>query len=280
MNHHAGPTGFAEVWNASKPVHNKVVSIDNPDGTAAANLIGGGGGGGGGGDGGDGGGGDGGDGGGGGGGDGGGGDGGDADTEGGGGASGGSDSAGAAGVGGGCAADGGAGGGGDNDDDDDPEKGKHNQVDPSSFAGSWQNVTDDQAGEAAVLSACSQQNVPYAWGGECAGKGFDCSGLTKWAWEQQGVNLPHEAQQQFDDTAHVQHINIRGENGQPDFSKLKPGDLLFYKDGNGHIGHVTMFVGAPEGKPLMIEAPQQGQNVSVTAVRTSGLNMEAGRPHK
>ncbi len=42
----------------------------------------------------------------------------------------------------------------------------------------------------AVEAAESQIGVPYVWGGESPGRGFDCSGLTQWAWGRAGVSLP------------------------------------------------------------------------------------------
>jgi cell wall-associated NlpC family hydrolase len=276
--------GFAEVWNPNKPVHTpgKVVSTDSPNGQRATNVInagnsGSGGGSGGGGGGGSGGGGSGG-GGFGGGGSGGGGFGGGGSGGFGGGSEGGNYGGGGGGTpesssvrdvsnvsGGGGTFSGGGGGGGSADTSDLAE-------DPNA-------ATDDPDGYAAMMEAEQEFGVPYQMGG--AGPAtFDCSGLTMFAWAKHGVDLPHEAQAQFDDTAHVQHVSIQGADGKPDFSKLKPGDLLFY--GSDHnIGHVTMFAGmSKEGKPLMIEAPDVGQTVHLTPVRTEGLNMQAGRPHK
>ncbi len=43
---------------------------------------------------------------------------------------------------------------------------------------------------AAVQAAVSQLGVPYVFGGEQAGVGFDCSGLVQWAWRQAGVSIP------------------------------------------------------------------------------------------
>ena len=43
---------------------------------------------------------------------------------------------------------------------------------------------------AAVQAAVSQLGVPYVFGGEQPGVGFDCSGLVQWAWAQAGVSIP------------------------------------------------------------------------------------------
>lgn len=101
------------------------------------------------------------------------------------------------------------------------------------------------AGAIAVSAAESQVGVPYVWGAEDPGRGFDCSGLTAWAWGQAGVYLPHYSGAQMADSAPVP------------ISDLQPGDLLFYGP-NGDT-HVAMYIGGGQ----MIEAPETGENVSI-----------------
>ena len=116
------------------------------------------------------------------------------------------------------------------------------------------------AGARAVAAAESQIGVPYRWAGSTPGVGFDCSGLTMWAWGQAGVSLSHSAAAQYGETVHVP------------LSDLQPGDLLFYEEG-GTIGHVTMYVGPGE----MIQAMETGTRIQITGIWTSGL-VGAGRP--
>ena len=52
------------------------------------------------------------------------------------------------------------------------------------------------AARAVVSAALSQLGVPYKWAGSSPGEGFDCSGLTMWAYAQVGVSLPHNASAQ------------------------------------------------------------------------------------
>ena len=117
------------------------------------------------------------------------------------------------------------------------------------------------AGEQAVQAAESQEGVPYVWGGATPGVGFDCSGLTMWAWSQAGVGLPHSAADQMAVTTPVP------------LSDLQPGDLLFYYDSPGYIGHVTMYVGPGE----MIQAEETGTDVMITPIWYTDL-AGAGRP--
>lgn len=97
----------------------------------------------------------------------------------------------------------------------------------------------------AVREALTQLGVPYVWGGETPGKGFDCSGLTQWAYGKEGVNLPHFAADQ----------NVGERVAQ---QNLAPGDLVVWD------GHVAMYIG--NGK--MIEAPHTGDVVHIVPLRT------------
>jgi cell wall-associated NlpC family hydrolase len=115
-------------------------------------------------------------------------------------------------------------------------------------------------GAGAVQAAESQLGVPYVWGGETPGVGFDCSGLTAWSWGQVGVPLPHFSGGQMADSTPVP------------ISDLQPGDLLFY--GPGGSDHVAMYVGGGS----MIEAPYTGAVVWITGLRLGSGFVGAGRP--
>lgn len=110
----------------------------------------------------------------------------------------------------------------------------------------------------AVQAALSQLGVPYRFAAEQPGVAFDCSGLTKWAWGQAGVYLPHQSAAQYRATAHVPQ------------SLAQPGDLIFYYS---PIGHVGLYI----GNGRMVHAPQTGDVVNITDVRWYKV-VGVGRP--
>lgn len=111
----------------------------------------------------------------------------------------------------------------------------------------------------AIQAAESQLGVPYVWGGETPGVGFDCSGLVQWSFAQAGISLPRTSGAQYGATTHIPLADI------------EPGDLLFY--GPDGADHVAMYIGGGE----MIEAPETGQVVHITGVRTGDGFAGVGR---
>lgn len=105
---------------------------------------------------------------------------------------------------------------------------------------------ENTAGEAAVAAAKSQLGTPYVWGGTGNG-GFDCSGLTQYAWAQAGVDIPRTADQQ-------------AVGRQVTADELQAGDLIVWD------GHVAMYV----GDGTMVEA---GDPVQTNPLRTTNLDM-------
>ncbi|MGH9917706.1 MAG: NlpC/P60 family protein [Nitrososphaerales archaeon] len=134
-------------------------------------------------------------------------------------------------------------------------------VSRASASASLPNLPAAGGAAGAVQAAKSQLGVPYRWGAESPGSGFDCSGLTQWSWGRAGVGIPRTAQAQYDAIAHVS------------LGDLQPGDLLFWGDGTGGIYHVAMYVGGGD----VIQAPQTGQDVQIDPIWDSQL-VGAGRP--
>jgi cell wall-associated NlpC family hydrolase len=130
------------------------------------------------------------------------------------------------------------------------------------------DVGSSAQGLAAVHYAESQIGVPYVWGGETPGVGFDCSGLVQWAWGKAGITIPRTTESQWPDMVHVP------------LDALEPGDLLFYwnLDGDHTVDHVVMYVGSgPWGSSTIIAAPYTGTDVELAPVFTNGL-IGAARP--
>lgn len=113
------------------------------------------------------------------------------------------------------------------------------------------------AAQAAVQAALGQTGTPYVWGGNTP-SGFDCSGLTSWAYAQAGVSIPRTSGAQYAGLPKVSR------------SELQPGDLLFF---NSPISHVGMYIGNGQ----MVEAPYTGTNVRVRSIVRGGY-VGATRP--
>ncbi|KAA9159449.1 NlpC/P60 family protein [Amycolatopsis acidicola] len=126
-----------------------------------------------------------------------------------------------------------------------------------------------------IDAALSQLGVPYAWGGgtvagpsqgirdggvadqhgDYAKIGFDCSGLTLFAYAQAGISLPHQSQGQFTLGTPVPLSAA--------LAALRPADLVFYSPGAIH--HVGIYL----GNGLMVNAYESGTVVRVQPIDLS-----------
>ncbi|WP_433333006.1 NlpC/P60 family protein [Spirillospora sp. CA-294931] len=117
-------------------------------------------------------------------------------------------------------------------------------------------------GAIAIRAALSKLGTPYSWGGGRPSgpsygiehgahiKGFDCSGLTQFAWAQAGVRIDRVAADQFDDGPRIP------------LNALQPGDLLFFAHNPSNprsIHHVGLYL----GRGRMVHAPQTGDVVRI-----------------
>jgi cell wall-associated NlpC family hydrolase len=131
-----------------------------------------------------------------------------------------------------------------------------------------------------IEAALSQRGVPYSWGGgDATGpsygfccspsgksgagiKGFDCSGLTQYAYAKAGITLPRVAAAQAGAGRRIP--------ASLGTSALKPGDLVFYATAPGHdstIYHVGIYLGSGQ----MVNAARPG-----TVVRLDAVNAMSG----
>ncbi len=111
---------------------------------------------------------------------------------------------------------------------------------PDAFATAWSAAGDVRM--TALLSALAEVGVPYRSGGSSSGVGFDCSGLTMYAWAQAGVGLPHNDRAQI------------GVSATRTWDSALAGDLVEYP------GHVMMYVGAGHA---IVDAPHSGAWIRV-----------------
>ncbi len=93
----------------------------------------------------------------------------------------------------------------------------------------------------AVYAALAQVGTYYRYSGNEPG-GFDCSGLTSYAWSVAGVKIPRTS------TDQINAASARTTD------QLLPGDLVW------RPGHIMMFLGAGE---FIIDSPQTGKSVTV-----------------
>ncbi|MFD7860036.1 NlpC/P60 family protein [Streptomyces microflavus] len=128
--------------------------------------------------------------------------------------------------------------------------------------GGGTGTTTDQA--VTVINAAEEKiGTPYSWGGgntsgpssgiccSPSGKsgvgivGFDCSGLTLYAYAKAGITLPRTAAQQY----------AAAEPVKP--GQMRPGDLVFYGTSAASIHHVGIYV----GNGYILNAPKPGTEV-------------------
>lgn len=134
-----------------------------------------------------------------------------------------------------------------------------------------------------VVQAAEQMlGKPYSWGGGNAngpstgiccspnGKsgasivGFDCSGLTLYAYAKVGIGLPRTAAQQYAASEPVKPGDVRA------------GDLVFYGATASTIHHVGIYVGGG----WIINAPRPGAEVRYDPMDTMSDVYAVGRPHR
>lgn len=73
---------------------------------------------------------------------------------------------------------------------------------------------------------------PYVWGGNDPNTGVDCSGFVKYVYQNvANITLPRTSYTQCYSGKRISSL------------QMLPGDLIFYADSAGEVGHVAMYVG-------------------------------------
>ncbi|MFI7444441.1 C40 family peptidase [Nonomuraea indica] len=120
-------------------------------------------------------------------------------------------------------------------------------------------------GDLAAAAALARLGTPFSWGGGspsgptrgigrgASTTGFDCSGLTLYAWSRAGVKLGHYTGTQFRQGRRIP------------LSELRRGDLVFFGGGAGDPTHVGLYL----GDGVMVHAPKTGDVVRRTSFLTS-----------
>ena len=105
-----------------------------------------------------------------------------------------------------------------------------------------------------VLSrAVNVLGTPYRWGGSSPSKGFDCSGLVKYAFNDvAAVDLPRTSSEMA--SGHGQKVERKD---------LKPGDLLFFNIKSRRVNHVAIYL----GNDRFIHAPRRGKSVTIDTLK-------------
>ncbi|MCZ2804227.1 NlpC/P60 family protein [Modestobacter sp. VKM Ac-2983] len=129
---------------------------------------------------------------------------------------------------------------------------------------------DSSAVETAISAARRHLGTVYSWGGgsltgpsmgwgvDAGIVGFDCSGLTRYAYAQAGISIPRNSRAQYAALPTVSR------------SELQRGDLVFWATNTNSpatIHHVAIYLGGGQ----ILEAPQSGSVLRVTSMRWSGF---------
>jgi cell wall-associated NlpC family hydrolase len=104
-------------------------------------------------------------------------------------------------------------------------------------------------GERAAKIALEAVGVPYRWGGESPGGGFDCSGLVRWTYGRLGIDVPHSSYALWSTGRPVARTSVEA------------GDVLVFSG----LGHVGLYL----GRDRMVHAPQSGRTVEVVGLSST-----------
>lgn len=107
-----------------------------------------------------------------------------------------------------------------------------------------------------IKTAKSYLGLAYAYGGSSPSTGFDCSGLTQYAFSKAGISIPRVSYEQA-----AAGVSVP-------YSQLRAGDLVAF---NSPVSHVGIYL----GDGTFIHSPKTGDVIKIT--KLSAMNLTAIR---
>ena len=123
---------------------------------------------------------------------------------------------------------------------------EHLGYDPQEMVRAWSTTSLDH--QEAVLGALTQLGVPYRYASSAEDQGFDCSGLTSFAWREAGRDLARQSGSQISGAQRI------------DRTQAKAGDLAYYP------GHVMLYLGVGDA---VVHAVHSGRDVELDHMSSS-----------
>ena len=114
-------------------------------------------------------------------------------------------------------------------------------LDPEAMRVAWMRT--EPIKQRALLAAITQLGVPYRSMASIEGVGFDCSGLTSYAWARAGQPIERPSSGQINAARRVSR------------EEAEAGDLVYYP------GHVSMYLGVGDS---IVHSPNSGNEVEIT----------------
>ena len=129
------------------------------------------------------------------------------------------------------------------------EAAKRLGLDPAAMQAAWSKA--DVEHQTTLMAAFTQLGVPYKGYTAIPGVGFDCSGITLWAWSQAGVSLARNSRSQINNARAITRETAQA------------GDLVFYP------GHIMMYLGIDNA---ILHAPNTGRTVELSFIAKRRVN--------
>lgn len=122
---------------------------------------------------------------------------------------------------------------------------EYSSVATAQKASTFPDKAIESPGAQALEVARKMLGTPYRYGGTDP-KGFDCSGLVRYAFNRSGIELPRTSREIFRVSQRI------------DPKKIEPGDLVFFALSANKISHVGIYA----GQSRFIHSPSSGKGVS------------------